>query len=222
MAKIREIFVSIQGEGPYVGTKQLFIRFCGCNLHCNYCDTDFEVSKSKEYTSKELMNEIDKLEDEFTVSLTGGEPLVSIGFLKEFLPLLKSKGHKVYLETNGTLPDNLKDVIDYIDIISADIKLESATGMKFDKENYKRFFINGKDKDVFAKVVFNAKITDNEISDCVEIAKNVDCEIILQPEMKGNEFAVNKQKQEEVFNNFYRLYRKIRLIPQVHKFMDVR
>ena len=40
-AKINEIFSSIQGEGPVVGYKQLFIRFCGCNLNCDYCDTEF-------------------------------------------------------------------------------------------------------------------------------------------------------------------------------------
>ena len=41
--KIKEIFESIQGEGPYVGYKQLFIRFCNCNLKCNYCDTEFSA-----------------------------------------------------------------------------------------------------------------------------------------------------------------------------------
>ena len=37
-AKVSEIFVSIQGEGAYVGQKQLFVRFAGCNLDCEYCD----------------------------------------------------------------------------------------------------------------------------------------------------------------------------------------
>ena len=38
---IKEIFSSIQGEGPYVGEKHVFVRFCKCNLACKYCDTDF-------------------------------------------------------------------------------------------------------------------------------------------------------------------------------------
>ncbi|MCL5059022.1 MAG: 7-carboxy-7-deazaguanine synthase QueE, partial [Actinobacteria bacterium] len=38
-AAVREIFSSVQGEGPYVGTRQIFIRFDGCNLSCRYCDT---------------------------------------------------------------------------------------------------------------------------------------------------------------------------------------
>lgn len=221
MAKVREIFTSIQGEGPYVGTKQLFIRFCGCNLHCNYCDTDFEVSKSIEFTPNELMEEINALNDIFTVSLTGGEPLVSVDFLKDFLPLLKSKGHKVYLETNGTLPDELLKVLDYVDIISADIKLKSSTGTEIDINDYKKFFTVGSKKEIFAKVVFNEMITDTEIVDCIEIAKSAECEIILQPEMKGNDFAVGTKRQQEVFEKFYKQYRKVRLIPQVHKFLNV-
>ena len=56
--KIREIFKSIQGEGPHVGEQQVFVRFCGCNLKCRYCDTDFEISISKEFTPEELLTEI--------------------------------------------------------------------------------------------------------------------------------------------------------------------
>ena len=48
--KIKEIFTSIQGEGLFIGYKQLFIRFCGCNLSCNYCDTDYRTVNSSEYT----------------------------------------------------------------------------------------------------------------------------------------------------------------------------
>ncbi len=38
-AKISEIFKSIQGEGPYQGINQVFVRFFGCNLCCRFCDT---------------------------------------------------------------------------------------------------------------------------------------------------------------------------------------
>ena len=56
IAKISEIFDSIQGEGPYVGCRQIFIRFCGCNILCDYCDTEFD--KGEKYTVKQLVDKI--------------------------------------------------------------------------------------------------------------------------------------------------------------------
>lgn len=223
-AKIREVFKSIQGEGPHVGELQVFVRFCGCNLSCKYCDTDFEISKSKEYTSNELLNVIESLGKPIPsiISLTGGEPLLSTKFLKEFLRLAKRKGFKIYLETNATLPDNLLDVLDWIDIVSADIKLPSATGMQFDKENLKRFFALSSDKELFAKIVFDENITNDEIDFAVEVAKSYDFEIILQPMMVGNNMSVSAEFAENILNKFAAKFKKTRLIPQVHKFLNVR
>lgn len=90
--KINEIFSSIQGEGPVVGYKQLFIRFCGCNLKCEYCDTEF--LQGEEYTAQELYEKVSKeydLRSFHSVSLTGGEPLLHAEFLKNSYRLLKKK-----------------------------------------------------------------------------------------------------------------------------------
>ena len=134
-AVIKEIFSSIQGEGFYIGEKQLFIRFCGCNLKCNYCDTDFANNETFTFydTNEVFENPISAVNlanivnscDAKTVSLTGGEPLLHSDFLLEFLPLVKNK--KIYLETNGTLPYELKQIIQYTDIVSMDIKLFCST-----------------------------------------------------------------------------------------------
>ena len=111
--KINEIFVSVQGEGKYVGQQQCFVRFYDCNLDCSYCDTD--TAEFKEYGSDELIAEIRrsiaKLEIR-TVSLTGGEPLLQRDFLLEFLPKLKSANFQIYLETNGVLYDEVFDLVD--------------------------------------------------------------------------------------------------------------
>lgn len=221
-ALIREIFLSIQGEGPYVGEEQLFIRFCGCNLCCNYCDTDFEASKAEEFTPQELIEKVNSYGKNLVLSLTGGEPLVSVKFLKEFLPLAKFYGHKVYLETNGTLPDALAEIINLIDIVSADIKLESASGVPFAPQIYEQFFKKASEKEVFAKLVFNRNITQEEINFALQLASKYDFEIILQPEMSGNNFNISTSEMEEVFGKFRSKYRKVRLIPQMHKFIEVR
>lgn len=215
---IKEIFASIQGEGPYIGYKQLFIRFCGCNLNCNYCDTEFGINDSKKYSAEELVNIIKENLDCHSVSLTGGEPLLNIKFLKEFLP--KSK-LPIYLETNGTLYKELAEVIDYVDYVSADIKLPSSTGLNPLWKEHDKFFDIASKKNIFAKAVFSKNITDDELRKTCELCKKYDIELILQPKMNGIIPDVKSDFMQKTLNSCLEQYKKVRLIPQVHKFIDV-
>ena len=217
---IKEIFESIQGEGPYIGYNQLFVRFSSCNLHCNYCDTDFKT-ELKSYTSKELAKEIEQYKNIHSISLTGGEPLLSTDFLQEFLPLTNKK---IYLETNGTLFNELEKIINYIDIISMDIKLPSTTGMPDLFKEHDNFIKIAKkhSKEIFAKVVFDTNITDDEINNVIKIAKENNILIILQPKMDGEILNLKTEFINEIFYRFVSKYKNIRLIPQVHKFLNVR
>jgi len=220
-AKINEIFPSIQGEGPLVGYKQLFIRFCNCNLHCNYCDTEFAAGT--EYSPDALYQKIMKeynLNGFHSISLTGGEPLLNAEFLKDFLPLVKGKT-KVYLETNATLPEKLICIKQYVDIISADIKLESTAG--FDRiKQHEAFFAQCTGINTFAKIVFDENITNEEISLCVSLAEKFGLELVLQPKMIGSKMSVTSEFCTEILDKFTGRHRETRLIPQVHKFLDVR
>ncbi|MBR1753298.1 7-carboxy-7-deazaguanine synthase QueE [bacterium] len=217
--KIKEIFTSIQGEGPYVGYNQLFIRFCECNLKCQYCDTDFNgemiftPQTLKEYTEN-------KLTTVHSISLTGGEPLLFVDFLNEYLPFANKP---IYLETNATLPKELEKIIDRVDIISADIKLPSASGMPSLFEVHDRFFETAKKhaKEIFAKIVFNEKITHDEIVQCTDLGKKHDIELILQPQTVSDKPYVSAKKSQEILNCFLQKYPHTRLIPQVHKFLGV-
>ncbi len=218
-ALIKEVFTSIQGEGPYIGYKQLFVRFCGCNLDCDYCDTDFKKKGSKEYTIEELVELAKSSSDCHSISLTGGEPLLNTGFLKEFLPQCPLP---VYLETNATLAGELKEIIDYTDYISADIKLPSCTGISGMWEEHDSFFEAAKQKKLFAKVVFDENITQEEITKTCKLGAKYGIEIILQPKMCGNSFCVSNDFLERITDKFLQNYKKIRVIPQTHKFLDVR
>lgn len=214
---IKEIFTSIQGEGPYVGEKHTFVRFCKCNLKCNFCDTDFDLKKSKEYNIDELYG-ILKKEDSQILSFTGGEPLLDVDFLFEFLSKYKNKlNKKIYLETNGVLFKELNKIIDFIDIISMDIKLESATLQKAQYKNNELFLDIASKKEVFVKIVFDKNLNDDEILKSIKLVQKYNTLIILQPKMPLNE----NLNIEDIFNKFYLKYKNVRLIPQVHKFLNL-
>ncbi len=215
--KIKEIFTSIQGEGPYVGEKQIFVRFCKCNLACKFCDTDFSFENANEYDEIELFNLLlNKKAD--TISFTGGEPLVEVDFLLSFLEKYKDKlNKKIYLETNGTLPCELSKIIDFVDVVSMDIKLKSATDEKNRFDDNEKFLEIANKKEAFIKVVFDNNIADDEIISCIKLAKKNNNLIILQPKMPMSE----KLNIEEIFDKFYKNYKNIRLIPQVHKFLNL-
>lgn len=241
-AKIKEIFTSIQGEGLYIGVKQLFIRFCACNLHCNYCDTDYmpqslsDKASFLDVTPNELIDYImtnSDIENLHSVSLTGGEPLIWSDFLREFMPKFKAK---YYLETNATIVHNIDDVIQNVDIISADIKLPSCSGVKNSFELHDAFFkkineikidcsikkqFNCDNENIFAKVVFDEKINDNEIQKTIELAKKYYFDIILQPKMIDDKPSVSSDFIIKIFEKFNKLYMHTRLIPQMHKFINI-
>lgn len=217
-AIIKEIFPSIQGEGPYVGVKQLFVRFSGCNLDCIYCDTDFDKKTSKEYTVEDLINISNQHLDCHSISLTGGEPLLQTGFLKEFLPQCPLP---VYLETNATLAGELKEVIEYIDYISADIKLPSCSNNNELWDVHDDFFNGAINKKLFAKIVFDKNITDEEIIQACKLGAKYGIELILQPKMINDKMSVEKEFLIQTLDKFLEKYKKTRVVPQVHKFLDV-
>ena len=215
--KIREIFTSMQGEGPFIGQQHVFVRFCKCNLNCDFCDTDFDYKNAKNYDVYQLFNELDKSNAK-VVSFTGGEPLMDVSFLKEFLSEFKeSLGKKIYLETNGLLFEELKEIIDYVDIVSMDIKLQSATGQPNRFSCNEEFLKVALNKKVFLKVVFDKNIIQEEIDFCTSLAKKYNVLLILQPKM-----PLDKELNiEEIYNKFCAKYQSVRLIPQVHKFLNL-
>ncbi len=219
-ALINEIFESVQGEGPYIGINQLFVRFASCNLKCAYCDTDYKIN-AKEYSDMELVNIINNTENIHSVSLTGGEPLLYADFLAKVLPKIDKK---IYLETNGTLFENLAKVINYIDIISTDIKLPSSSLGK-DVFNEHKLFINCAlkyNKEIFLKVVFDEKITPEEIKTVINYAKDRNLLIILQPKTDANKINIPTETISKIFYSFNNQYNNVRLIPQVHKFLNLK
>ncbi|HAZ10275.1 MAG: hypothetical protein A2047_03240 [Omnitrophica bacterium GWA2_41_15] len=220
-AKITEIFTSIQGEGLYIGQVQTFVRFYGCNIKCGFCD-ERRKTGFKEYSAQELMSVIIK-ESNRVISFTGGEPLLYAGFLKEILPELKKKGFIVYLETNGTLKNKLLKIIDFLDIISMDIKLPSSTGCRAYWKAHADFLKEAVKKKAFVKSVITNKTTLSDIRKAVSIIKRIDKAIffILQPVTINNKIQkiTKAQKFLDIANS---TLDNVRFIPQAHKILDIR
>ena len=122
------------------------------------------------------------------------------------MPLAKISGHKIYLETNATLSKQLNEIIDYVDIVSADIKLLSATKEDIPVDVFDEFFRIASQKELFAKVVFNSRISDEEIDKAISLAKKYSFELILQPEMSGDNFCDKTKDIESVFLKFRKKY----------------
>ncbi len=104
--KVKEIFRSLQGEGVLIGTPTTFIRTVGCNLHCDWCDTEYAREGGEEMSVEQLIKKVEELETPF-VCLTGGEPLLQNDAIR-LLSKLVEKGYQVTLETNGSM--SLEDV----------------------------------------------------------------------------------------------------------------
>ena len=107
MLRVSEIFLSIQGEGLYMGAPTVFIRLAGCNLRCSWCDTRYawEPEAGREMSVKEAVKEAVEMGalDVGRVCVTGGEPLMQRDAYSLVSRLL-DMGLWVVLETNGTFP----------------------------------------------------------------------------------------------------------------------
>jgi len=213
--KVSEVFKSIQGEGLYQGVDQVFVRFFGCNLGCSFCDTKLESYEEK--TVLELLDEIDSFGDYHSLSITGGEPLLQIDFLKDLLKLIKKRKQKVYLETNGTLPENLGKVIDYTDIIAMDFKLPSSTGLEPFWDKHQEFLGIAKGKKTFIKTVINTTTAVQDIYKTIEIIKDAakKTTLVLQPQ---NPLEIMVKAKLEGFKQLCREEGlEVKVIPQMHK-----
>lgn len=99
--RVNEIFQSIQGEGPGSGRRACFVRFSGCNLVCNWCDSKYALTTHIEVTREQVLNAVLATKCRYVV-LTGGEPLVQPSIF-ELIADLVAAGIEVDVETNGTI-----------------------------------------------------------------------------------------------------------------------
>ena len=190
-AHLTEVFSSVQGEGPYVGARQIFVRFYGCHRRCEFCDSPETVTAwqpagfkpatfrietppgsnrfethANPVSPDDLAAIIARFDQprglHHSVAITGGEPLLHAAFLREIMPQIRATGLKTYLETAGDLFHELELVLAFTDIVAMDFKLPSVTKNEPSWGHHRQFLRRCADAGV---EVFAKAIVSGETSD---------------------------------------------------------
>lgn len=217
---IAEIFQSLQGEGPYQGLPQLFIRLFGCNLSCAFCDT--RLFSYRRWSAQELLSHISRFSGYHSISLTGGEPLQQTSFLQELLPRLKQAKKTIYLETNGVFYKEAEKLINYIDIVAMDFKLPSSTDMPDFWREHREFLRLVREKEVFVKAVITPATHIVDIAIALAIIKEIRPHtlLVLQPVYHHQNQMEEKLRYLESFITRHSV--AVRIMVQLHKQLSIR
>jgi len=230
MLEINEIFgPTIQGEGKLVGSPSIFIRFGKCNFKCTGfnveyetpsgtkkcgCDTYYAVdpafkdSWNKYNSYKQIVQEVNNLLNAQTydykmdIVITGGEPLL---YWKdeEFQKLLKhyiENGHKLTIETNGSLNLELEHDYQKKILFSISVKLSNSLEPLKKRVNYDTLNkILQNTQESYLKFVINKNFQNKANQEIKDILSNLPkCEVYLMP--MGDNTKALSQNDEEVIN----------------------
>jgi 7-carboxy-7-deazaguanine synthase len=245
---VGEIFSSIQGEGPLIGRRQIFVRTAGCSLACSYCDTlwfgklvetcriehppasgCFAVIPNP-ISVKAVMEQIQRLSSPglHSVSITGGEPLCQHNFVRALADECKSLGLRVYFETNGYSVSRFKEVVDAIDFAAIDLKLPSHKACHDSEwpdliENELACTRISSEKGVhtIVKIVILSSTKASEVENACLSLRDIDAFLVLQPAS-----GVHMPKSIDLIHiqevaSGYLDPNKVAVIPQAHKLMGV-
>ena len=245
-AFIKEIFASVQGEGPWAGQRHIFVRFIGCDLRCGYCDTpqalptedaasrtcDAQISPSswerEQVANPVTSGDLSALCERLRVrgparpiaSLTGGEPLLHVAFLKEWLPRAR-RAFDIYLETNGIHHAAMGEIASLVDTVSMDIKLPSATGQPARWDDHRKFLDAAGKAAIAVKTVITRDTTGDDLMIAVRLTAgyNRSVPFIIQP--ASGSLAPAGDVLIRMQNAALAVLEDVRVIPQMHKVLGI-
>ena len=246
-AMIDEVFASVQGEGPWVGQRHIFVRFIGCDLRCAYCDTPDAVRSSPGTGVRNCRAQVspgsferESVPNPLTpaglsglcarlripglsrpvMSLTGGEPLLHAAFLQEWLPS-EQKTFRIYLETSGVHYAEMRAVAGMIDVVSMDIKLPSATGHPTLWDEHRKFLSATEGVERFVKVVVTGGTVPDEILIAARLVAEQDRRVpfVIQP--ASGPLSPGAGSLILFQDIALEILEDVRVIPQVHKMLQL-
>lgn len=246
-----EAFVSVQGEGIFVGVPMAFFRLAGCNRRCLYCDTAYAWEKppnvlvrkpfSQEValmlqnpvSARQLVRGLLKAVSRTALALihwaciTGGEPLLQPKFCSAIAGELKTVGMRILLETQGDLDEPLCEVLPLVDVVSADAKLPSSSGERLNWGGLERTLRLCKDaaKTVYVKLVVTPSTKPSEVRRVSKLVAGVDAQVpfVLQPVTPSG--SVKERPSMDLLWQLACMASQhlsdVRIIPQVHRMLKL-
>lgn len=243
-----EVFSSIQGEGPWIGRRQLFLRFAGCRRSCAYCDTisarrlrpsswTLETAPGQSVRTPNpvavpalldlIRSQWERRGPFHSLSLTGGEPLEQGKFVVDLLRALRRWHPRVLvlLETNGLEPAALRLTAGWVDLVSLDLKLPSATGRTWAGRLHRDCLRAAGRRPGCAKVVITPRTRPHEVVRAARLVQDTvpDWELYLQPDgsrtwSQGDRGVL----LDTLLRTALREHARTRLVPQVQRTLGVK
>ena len=236
--RVSEIFTSIEGEGVFVGTKTLFIRFSGCHLKCRWCDTKYALPLDSgiDYQLDEIKDLILKQLQPFTykVNFTGGEPLLQVDAVIQLADFIKKQTDlKTYVESSCFDSELFSKILPYIDICKVEFKTEDSNVVE-DAADYDNLLENElrclelavrNNKTTYIKIVVTNSTNLDSFKNLVGyISKKIKpsdiIAFIIQPSHGLDQPTVNKLL--DTYDIAQPVFPEVRIIPQLHKEIGAR
>ncbi len=123
-----------------------------------------------------------------------------------------------------SVADALREVIDFIDIISMDFKIPSTTGKGEFWEKHRDFLDAAKSKELIAKVVVSSGTPAEEVETAAKILATTapDALLVIQPAVLAAKSGPSPEMLFEFYSCARQVLKNVRVIPQVHKILGVR
>jgi len=193
-----EIFYSVQGEGVNVGKPAVFLRLSLCNLACTWCDTEYTWDWKRydpkrqivEMSPEEIGREVLRYNCRYLV-VTGGEPMIQYRQLIPLLSRLKDEGHRIEIETNGTIVP-ASELVGLIDHWSVSPKLGNSGNPSSLREVAEAYRFFGCLSSSHFKYVIQNEDDLAEVESMVRKYDLADERIVLMPEAKDRETLLER------------------------------